>query len=120
MVERSLSMREGVHQTLLSLTPADGVDMASELKLNMRSDGYLNVNDLLKLNLKTLDNILLRSNTIDDIREAVPPTESAPVQFHSVVSLLPTLPLVELVAPILHSNTGNRCTAIPLSTAFFS
>ncbi|CAI8592719.1 unnamed protein product [Vicia faba] len=48
-----------------------GSDMASELKLNMRSDGYLNVNDLLKLNLKTLDNILLRSNTIDGIREAV-------------------------------------------------
>ncbi|CAL5211056.1 unnamed protein product [Lathyrus oleraceus] len=45
--------------------------MASELKLNMRSDGYVNVKDLLKLNLKTLANIPLRSHTIDDIREAV-------------------------------------------------
>ncbi|XP_012572100.1 uncharacterized protein [Cicer arietinum] len=45
--------------------------MASELNLNMRSDGYVNVNDLLKLNLKTFANIPLRSHTIDDIREAV-------------------------------------------------
>nr|AFK46189.1 unknown [Medicago truncatula] len=45
--------------------------MASELKLNMRSDGFVNVNDLLKLNLKTFANIPLRSHTIDDIREAV-------------------------------------------------
>nr|AFK33903.1 unknown [Lotus japonicus] len=45
--------------------------MASELNLNLRSDGYVNVNDLLKLNLKTLANIPLRSHTIDDIREAV-------------------------------------------------
>ncbi|XP_024637154.1 tRNA 2'-phosphotransferase 1 isoform X2 [Medicago truncatula] len=45
--------------------------MASDLKLNMRSDGYVNVNDLLYLNLKTFANIPLRSHTIDDIREAV-------------------------------------------------
>ncbi|XP_004506492.1 uncharacterized protein [Cicer arietinum] len=45
--------------------------MASELSLNMRSDGYVSVNDLLKLNLKTSANIPLRSHTIDDIREAV-------------------------------------------------
>lgn len=45
--------------------------MTSELKLNIRSDGYVNVNDLLKLNLKTFANIPLRSHTIDDIREAV-------------------------------------------------
>ncbi|CAJ2655641.1 tRNA 2'-phosphotransferase 1 isoform X1 [Trifolium pratense] len=45
--------------------------MASELKLNMRSDGFVKVNDLLKLNLKTFANIPLRSHTIDDIREAV-------------------------------------------------
>lgn len=45
--------------------------MASELKLNIRTDGYVNVNDLLKLNLKTFANIPLRSHTIDDIREAV-------------------------------------------------
>lgn len=43
--------------------------MASELNLNMRSDGYVNVNDLLKLNMKTFANIPLRSHTIDDIRE---------------------------------------------------
>lgn len=45
--------------------------MASELNLNMRSDGYVKVNDLLKLNLKTFANIPLRSHTIDEIREAV-------------------------------------------------
>lgn len=45
--------------------------MASELNLNMRSDGYVKVNDLLKLNLKTFANIPLRSHTVDEIREAV-------------------------------------------------
>ncbi|CAK9318979.1 unnamed protein product [Citrullus colocynthis] len=45
--------------------------MASELNLNMRSDGYVKVEDLLKLNLKTFANIPLRLHTIDDIREAV-------------------------------------------------
>ncbi|OVA00128.1 Phosphotransferase KptA/Tpt1 [Macleaya cordata] len=45
--------------------------MASELNLEMRSDGYVRVDDLLKLNLKTFANIPLRSHTIDDIREAV-------------------------------------------------
>lgn len=45
--------------------------MASELNLNMRSDGYIRVQDLLKLNMKTFANIPLRSHTIDDIREAV-------------------------------------------------
>ncbi|KAL4024556.1 hypothetical protein IC575_012916 [Cucumis melo] len=45
--------------------------MASELNLNMRNDGYVKVEDLLKLNLKTFANIPLRSHTIDDIREAV-------------------------------------------------
>lgn len=43
--------------------------MASELNLNMRSDGYVKVEDLLKLNLKTFANIPLRLHTIDDIRE---------------------------------------------------
>lgn len=43
--------------------------MASELKLEMRSDGYVKVQDLLKLNLKTFANIPLRSHTIDDVRE---------------------------------------------------
>ncbi|KAA8520506.1 hypothetical protein F0562_014762 [Nyssa sinensis] len=45
--------------------------MASELSLNMRSDGYVRVQDLLKLNMKTFANIPLRSHTVDDIREAV-------------------------------------------------
>ncbi|XP_038893116.1 tRNA 2'-phosphotransferase 1 [Benincasa hispida] len=45
--------------------------MAAELNLNMRSDGYVKVQDLLKLNLKTFANTPLRSHTIDDIREAV-------------------------------------------------
>ncbi|GMP42945.1 hypothetical protein CsSME_00012506 [Camellia sinensis var. sinensis] len=45
--------------------------MASELNLNMRSDGYVRVQDLLKLNLKTFANIPLRAHTVDDIREAV-------------------------------------------------
>ncbi|RVW76881.1 tRNA 2'-phosphotransferase 1 [Vitis vinifera] len=45
--------------------------MASELNLNMRSDGYIRVQDLLKLNMKTFANIPLRSHTIDDIREIV-------------------------------------------------
>ncbi|KAJ4727136.1 tRNA 2'-phosphotransferase 1 [Melia azedarach] len=45
--------------------------MASELNLNMRSDGYVKVQDLLKLNMKTFAQIPLRSHTVDDIREAV-------------------------------------------------
>ncbi|KAL3829567.1 hypothetical protein ACJIZ3_018369 [Penstemon smallii] len=45
--------------------------MASELKLDMRSDGYVKVEDLLKLNLKTFANIPLKSHTIEDVREAV-------------------------------------------------
>ena len=43
--------------------------LASELNLNVRSDGFVMVNDLLKLNLKTFANISLKSHTIDDIRE---------------------------------------------------
>ncbi|GAB4861901.1 hypothetical protein Ancab_037156 [Ancistrocladus abbreviatus] len=45
--------------------------MATELSLNMRGDGYVKVQDLLKLNLKTLANVPLRSHSLDDIREAV-------------------------------------------------
>ncbi|KAG8363397.1 hypothetical protein BUALT_Bualt19G0018100 [Buddleja alternifolia] len=45
--------------------------MASQLNLDMRSDGYVKVQDLLKLNLKTFANVPLRSHTIDDVREAV-------------------------------------------------
>lgn len=43
--------------------------MGSELNLNMRSDGFVKVEDLLKLNLKTFANIPLRSHSVDDIRE---------------------------------------------------
>ncbi|XP_073309608.1 uncharacterized protein [Primulina huaijiensis] len=45
--------------------------MASELKLDMRSDGYVKVQDLLKLNLKTFANMLLQSHDIADVREVV-------------------------------------------------
>ncbi|KAJ0054246.1 hypothetical protein Pint_00232 [Pistacia integerrima] len=43
--------------------------MASELNLNMQSDGYVKVQDLLKLNMKTFAQIPLSSHTVDDIRE---------------------------------------------------
>lgn len=43
--------------------------MASELNLNVRSDGFIKVQDLLKLNMKTFANIPLRSHTVDDIKE---------------------------------------------------
>jgi len=43
--------------------------MATELNLNMRNDGFVKVNDLLKLNMKTFANIPLRSHTVDDIKE---------------------------------------------------
>ncbi|EPS72620.1 hypothetical protein M569_02136, partial [Genlisea aurea] len=45
--------------------------MASELKLEISNDGFVDVQDLLKLNLKTFANLPLRSHTVDDIREAV-------------------------------------------------
>ncbi|XP_062108781.1 uncharacterized protein LOC133819526 isoform X2 [Humulus lupulus] len=45
--------------------------MASELNLSMRSDGFVKVNDILQLNMKTFAHIPLRSHTIDDVREAV-------------------------------------------------
>ncbi|KAL4381716.1 hypothetical protein AHAS_Ahas04G0161300 [Arachis hypogaea] len=45
--------------------------MASELNLDMRSDGYVKVNDLLKLNMKTFANIPLRSHNIIDVREVI-------------------------------------------------
>ncbi|KAG2326213.1 hypothetical protein Bca52824_008941 [Brassica carinata] len=45
--------------------------MATELRLNMRGDGFVKVEDLLQLNLKTSANVQLKSHTIDEIREAV-------------------------------------------------
>ncbi|KAH6801544.1 RNA 2'-phosphotransferase [Perilla frutescens var. hirtella] len=44
---------------------------ASEHKLDMRNDGYVKVQDLLKLNLKTFANYPLLSHSIEDVREAV-------------------------------------------------
>ncbi|KAM0915036.1 hypothetical protein ACQ4PT_011078 [Festuca glaucescens] len=45
--------------------------MASELRLDMRSDGYVRVRDLLRLNLQTFARVPLKSHTVDEIREAV-------------------------------------------------
>ncbi|XP_023729257.1 uncharacterized protein LOC111876934 [Lactuca sativa] len=45
--------------------------MASELNLKMRSDGYVKVQDLLRLNMKTAANVSITSHTFDDIKEAV-------------------------------------------------
>ncbi|KAM5554880.1 hypothetical protein ABKV19_023013 [Rosa sericea] len=45
--------------------------MASELNLDMRSDGFVKVHDILKLNLKTFANIPLSSHTVDEIKEIV-------------------------------------------------
>lgn len=59
--------------------------MASELNLNMRSDGYVKVNDLLKLNLKTFANIPLRSHTVDEIREV---SDSEFLHFRFLLNLL--------------------------------
>lgn len=64
--------------------------MASELNLNMRSDGYVKVEDLLKLNMKTFANIQLRSHTIDDVRE-VGYANSLPYYISSIDSYSYTL-----------------------------
>ncbi|KAK1262545.1 hypothetical protein QJS04_geneDACA020527 [Acorus gramineus] len=45
--------------------------MASELKLDMRSDGYVRVQDLLRLKLVTFSKIPLSLHTVADIKEAV-------------------------------------------------
>eukprot|EP00268_Persea_americana_P037747 TRINITY_DN3745_c0_g1_i1.p1 TRINITY_DN3745_c0_g1~~TRINITY_DN3745_c0_g1_i1.p1 ORF type:complete len:324 (-),score=51.12 TRINITY_DN3745_c0_g1_i1:194-1024(-) len=45
--------------------------MATKLNLDMRSDGYVRVRDLLELNMTTFANVPLRSHSIDDIKEAV-------------------------------------------------
>ncbi|KAH7673579.1 Phosphotransferase KptA/Tpt1 protein [Dioscorea alata] len=44
---------------------------ASELKLDMRSDGYARVRDLLMLNVTTLAKVPLRSHSVDEVKEAV-------------------------------------------------
>uniref|UniRef100_A0ACD5ZPE8 Uncharacterized protein n=1 Tax=Avena sativa TaxID=4498 RepID=A0ACD5ZPE8_AVESA len=45
--------------------------MASELRLDMRSDGYVRVRDILRLTLQTFAKVPLKSHTVDEIREAV-------------------------------------------------
>ncbi|XP_021721084.1 uncharacterized protein LOC110688658 [Chenopodium quinoa] len=45
---------------------------ATELNLDMRNDGYVKLQDLLKLNMKTRSNIPLSSHSIDEIREVSP------------------------------------------------
>ncbi|XP_020108972.1 tRNA 2'-phosphotransferase 1-like isoform X1 [Ananas comosus] len=45
--------------------------MASELNLDMRSDGYVRVRDLLKLNMTTYAKVPLRSHTVEEIKKAV-------------------------------------------------
>jgi 2'-phosphotransferase len=45
--------------------------MASELNLEMRTDGYVRVRDLLKLNLQTFAKIPLKSHTVDEIKEVI-------------------------------------------------
>ncbi|KAL5665672.1 hypothetical protein ACJX0J_025780, partial [Zea mays] len=45
--------------------------MAAELRIDMRTDGYVRVRDLLKLNLQTFAKAPLKSHTVDEIREAV-------------------------------------------------
>ncbi|XP_020686087.1 tRNA 2'-phosphotransferase 1 isoform X1 [Dendrobium catenatum] len=45
--------------------------MAAEVNLEIRSDGYVRVADLLKLNLTTYAKVPLRAHTIEDVKEAV-------------------------------------------------
>lgn len=68
--------------------------MASELNLNMRNDGYVKVQDLLKLNLKTFANVPLRSHTVDDVKEVSYVKPCAPL----ICCLLPFFQLSELVS----------------------
>lgn len=43
--------------------------MASELNLDIRSDGYVRVSELLKLNITTNAKVPLRSHSVEEIRE---------------------------------------------------
>ncbi|KAM7277190.1 hypothetical protein ACFE04_019056 [Oxalis oulophora] len=45
--------------------------MAAKLNLDMRADGYVRVQDLLNLDIRSFANVPLRSHTVDDIRNAV-------------------------------------------------
>jgi uncharacterized membrane protein len=49
--------------------------MAAELRLDMRTDGYVRVGDLLRLNLQTFAKVSLKSHTVDEIREVIPHSE---------------------------------------------
>ena len=43
--------------------------MASKLNLNMRIDGYVKGEDIMRLNMKTFANVPLSLHTFDDIKE---------------------------------------------------
>lgn len=42
---------------------------ATELNLNMRNDGYVKVEELLQLNIRTFADVPLRGHTVDDVKE---------------------------------------------------
>lgn len=59
--------------------------MAAELRLDMRTDGYVRVRDLLKLNLQTFAKVPLKSHTVDEIREVLA------ILLHDFISLIDEL-----------------------------
>jgi hypothetical protein len=61
--------------------------MASELRLDMRSDGYVRVRDLLGLNLQTFARVPLKAHTVDEIKEVKQPSR----RLHRVTCLLALL-----------------------------
>eukprot|EP00262_Sarcandra_glabra_P017467 TRINITY_DN5998_c0_g1_i1.p1 TRINITY_DN5998_c0_g1~~TRINITY_DN5998_c0_g1_i1.p1 ORF type:complete len:289 (-),score=32.18 TRINITY_DN5998_c0_g1_i1:33-785(-) len=93
--------------------------MASELNLDMRSDGFVKVDDLLQLNMTTYANVRLKSHTVDDIREAVRKDNKQRFslleennelwiranQGHSI----PTLSSESLLTPILSADEVSVC-----------
>jgi 2'-phosphotransferase len=42
-----------------------------ELGLDMRTDGYVRVSDLLKLNMQTYAEVPLKNHTVDEVREVI-------------------------------------------------
>lgn len=45
--------------------------LAVELGLDMRTDGYVRVSDLLKLNMQTYAEVPLKNHTVDEVREVI-------------------------------------------------
>ncbi|KAL8556521.1 hypothetical protein ACS0TY_004099 [Phlomoides rotata] len=66
---RGLEMKDNYPRSRGSGGGSAGKDKIDAL--DMRSDGFVKVQDLLMLNLKTFANVPLRSHTIEDVREAV-------------------------------------------------